>query len=37
MYPKLWEVGGLPQNELMEVLIGHAIARHHRRNSLALV
>ena len=37
MYPKLWEAGGLPQNELMEVLIGHAIARHERRNSLALV
>jgi D-alanine-D-alanine ligase len=37
MYPKLWEAGGLPQSELMEVLIGHAIARHARRNSLALV
>jgi D-alanine-D-alanine ligase len=37
MYPKLWEAGGLPQGELMEVLIGHAIARHRRRNELALV
>ncbi|NBJ09834.1 D-alanine--D-alanine ligase family protein [Microvirga arsenatis] len=37
MYPKLWEAGGLPQGELMEVLIGHAIARHERRNRLALV
>jgi len=37
MYPKLWEAGGLPQSELMEVLIGHAIARHERRNQLALV
>lgn len=37
MYPKLWEAGGLPQGELMEVLIEHAIARHQRRNALALV
>jgi D-alanine-D-alanine ligase len=37
MYPKLWEAGGLPQSELMEILIGHAIARHERRNQLALV
>jgi D-alanine-D-alanine ligase len=37
MYPKLWEAGGLPQSALMEVLIGHAIARHERRNALALV
>ena len=37
MYPKLWEAGGLPQSELMEVLIGHAIARHERRNQLALI
>ena len=34
---KLWEAGGLPQSELMDVLIGHAIARHERRNLLALV
>jgi D-alanine-D-alanine ligase len=37
MYPKLWEAGGLPPSELMEVLIGHAIARHERRNGWALV
>ncbi|MGF9761359.1 D-alanine--D-alanine ligase family protein [Microvirga sp. 0TCS3.31] len=37
MYPKLWEAGGLPQSELMEVLLSHAIARHERRNQLALV
>ncbi len=37
MYPKLWEAGGLPQSELMDVLLGHAIARHRRRNELALV
>ena len=36
MYPKLWEAGGLPQSELMEILIGHAMARHERRNRLAL-
>jgi D-alanine-D-alanine ligase len=28
MYPKLWEASGLPQPELMNVLIGHALARH---------
>ncbi|WP_262029914.1 D-alanine--D-alanine ligase family protein [Microvirga sp. Mcv34] len=37
MYPKLWEAGGLPQSALMDVLLGHAIARHERRNALALV
>ncbi len=37
MYPKLWEAGGLPQQELMEILLGHAFARHERRNKLALV
>ena len=37
MYPKLWEAGGLPTQELMEVLIDHALARHERRNALALV
>jgi D-alanine-D-alanine ligase len=37
MYPKLWEAGGLPTQELMEILLGHAIARHERRNGLALV
>lgn len=37
MYPKLWEAGGLPQEELMNLLIRHAVARHERRNALALV
>ncbi|WP_243367908.1 D-alanine--D-alanine ligase family protein [Microvirga solisilvae] len=37
MYPKLWEAGGLPTPELMEILLGHAVARHERRNALALV
>jgi D-alanine-D-alanine ligase len=37
MYPKLWEAGGLPQSELMDTLIGHAFARHERRNGFALV
>ncbi|HEV2603643.1 MAG TPA: D-alanine--D-alanine ligase family protein [Microvirga sp.] len=31
MYPKLWEAGGLSQTELMDVLVGHALARHERR------
>lgn len=31
MYPKLWEAGGLPPSELMDVLVGHALARHRRR------
>lgn len=30
MYPKLWEASGLPQNELMDILIDHALARHQR-------
>lgn len=34
MYPKLWEAGGLPQTELMDVLIRHALARHERRSAL---
>lgn len=37
MYPKLWEAGGLPQQELMEILLAHAFARHERKNGLALV
>ena len=36
MYPKLWEASGLPQTALMDILIGHAMARHERRNALAL-
>ena len=34
MYPKLWEASGLPQTELMNVLIGHALARHKASRSL---
>ncbi|KJC35817.1 D-alanine--D-alanine ligase [Bradyrhizobium sp. LTSP885] len=34
MYPRLWEASGLPQSELMNVLIGHALARHKRSRSL---
>lgn len=30
MYPKLWEASGLPQSELIEVLIQQALARHKR-------
>ncbi len=35
MYPRLWEASGLPQSALMDVLIGHALARHKRSRSLA--
>ena len=35
MYPMLWEASGLPQSELMNVLIGHALARHKRSRNLA--
>jgi D-alanine-D-alanine ligase len=35
MYPKLWEASGLSQSELMDVLVGHALARHHASRSLA--
>jgi D-alanine-D-alanine ligase len=35
MYPKLWEASGLSQSELMDVLIGHAFARHRRRAGLS--
>lgn len=34
MYPKLWEASGLPQSELMDVLVGHALARHHGSRNL---
>jgi len=37
MYPKLWEAGGLPTRELMDILLDHAFARHEHRNALALV
>ena len=35
MYPKLWEASGLPQGALMDVLIGHALARHKRSRELS--
>jgi D-alanine-D-alanine ligase len=35
MYPKLWEASGLPQSELMNILIGHALARHKGSRNLA--
>ena len=35
MYPKLWEASGLPQSELMNILIGHALARHEISKNLA--
>jgi D-alanine-D-alanine ligase len=34
MYPKLWEASGLPQPELMNTLIAHALARHQRSTAL---
>lgn len=35
MYPKLWEASGLPQPELMNTLIAHALARHQRSTTLS--
>ena len=35
MYPKLWEASGLSQSDLMDKLIGHALARHERRRALS--
>jgi D-alanine-D-alanine ligase len=35
MYPKLWEASGLPQSELMNTLIAHALARHGRSTDSA--
>jgi D-alanine-D-alanine ligase len=35
MYPKMWEASGLPQSELMNILIAHALARHLRRRQLS--
>ncbi|KWV57360.1 D-alanine--D-alanine ligase [Bradyrhizobium macuxiense] len=34
MYPRLWEATGLPQSELMDILIGHALERHKRSRTL---
>jgi D-alanine-D-alanine ligase len=36
MYPRLWEASGLPQSKLMDVLIGHALARHKGSRNLAV-
>jgi D-alanine-D-alanine ligase len=36
MDPKLWEAAGMPSEALMDILIGHAVALHGRRNTLAL-
>jgi D-alanine-D-alanine ligase len=36
MYPKLWEASGLSQPDLMDVLIGQALARHAQRQRLQL-
>lgn len=36
MYPKLWEASGLTQSALMDVLIGHALARHERAASVSV-
>jgi D-alanine-D-alanine ligase len=36
MYPRLWEASGLPQSELMDVLIGHALARHKGSRNLVV-
>jgi D-alanine-D-alanine ligase len=35
MYPKMWEATGLPQGELMDALIAHALARHQRLRKLS--
>ena len=37
MYPKLWEASGLSQPDLMDVLIGQALARHKLRQQRELV
>ncbi|MCK9409140.1 MAG: D-alanine--D-alanine ligase [Bacteroidetes bacterium] len=34
MYPKLWEVSGVPYSELLDRLIGYAIERHEQKNTL---
>ena len=35
MYPKLWELSGLPQAELMDKLIAHALLRQRRSRGLS--
>jgi D-alanine-D-alanine ligase len=34
MFPKLWEASGISQPQLMDKLIAHAFARHHRRETM---
>ena len=34
MYPKLWEVSGLPYGELIDQLLELALARHNREQAL---
>jgi D-alanine-D-alanine ligase len=36
MYPKLWEAAGLPQSDLMDILIAHALARHAQRQHILM-
>jgi D-alanine-D-alanine ligase len=36
MYPKLWEASGLPQTELMDILIANALARHQRTKMVSV-
>jgi D-alanine-D-alanine ligase len=36
MYPKLWEASGLPQTELMDILIDHALARHQCKRGVSV-
>ena len=35
LYPKMWEADGLPQAELADLLIEHALARHQRRHAVS--
>jgi len=35
LYPTMWEISGLPQSELMNILVGHALARHLRLRELS--
>jgi D-alanine-D-alanine ligase len=36
MYPRLWEASGVPQSELMDILIDHALARHQRTRGVSV-
>jgi D-alanine-D-alanine ligase len=35
VYPKMWAVSGLPQSELLKILVEHAPARHLRLRLLS--